>query len=123
MAHTFKGFSTVGSTASSGYKLYDVQLVRQDLLNHFHTRKGERVLRPDFGCSIWDILMEPMTEVNKSSIMLEAERICRSDPRVNIIEIKPSYGQHSVTIDFVLSYVGYRSPDQFSIAFDSRQGF
>lgn len=121
MAHIFKGFSTLGSSPSDGYKLYDVQLVRQDLLNHFHTRKGERVLRPDFGCGIWDLLMEPLTETVKNQILSEATRICQSDPRVTILQITPSYSEHSVSIDFVLKYNSLQNPDRFAVDFDSRQ--
>lgn len=121
MARIYKGFSTVGAGAESAYKLYDVALVRQDLLNHFHTRIGERVLRPDFGCRIWEMLMEPMTEVIKTQILAEAERICRSDPRVTVLQIAPMFDNHTVNIEFILNYHSFQNPDQFSISFDARQ--
>lgn len=122
MAHIFRGFSTLGSNASSGYKLYDVPLVRQDLLNHFHTRKGERVLRPKFGCAIWDYLMEPMTETIKANILEEAKRICQEDPRVTIMQMIPAFDDHTVSIEFILLYHSSQNPDTFSIEFDARQG-
>jgi hypothetical protein len=31
----YKGFSTV-NTSSQGFALYDLELIKQDLLNHFH---------------------------------------------------------------------------------------
>ena len=38
---TYKGFSS--SNAKNGYKLYDIDLVKQDLINHFYIRKGEKL--------------------------------------------------------------------------------
>ena len=58
MATLFKGFSTVDKVRAP-YTLTDADLVKRDLLNHFYTRIGERVMRPTFGSVIWDYLMEP----------------------------------------------------------------
>ena len=42
MAKTlFKGFSTVQGPKTR--KLHDIELAKQDLKNHFHTKRGERV--------------------------------------------------------------------------------
>jgi len=54
MATIFKGFSTVNKVKAP-YTLTDMALVKQDLLNEFNTRKGERVMRPNFGSIIWDL--------------------------------------------------------------------
>ena len=51
---TYKGFSTVAGVKSN--QLYDLDIIKQDLINHFYTRKGERVMNPDFGSIIWDLL-------------------------------------------------------------------
>ena len=40
---TYKGFSTLAGVKSN--QLYDLDLIKQDLINHFYTRKGERVIR------------------------------------------------------------------------------
>ena len=49
MAVTFKGFASpiVGKTQV----LYDVELVKKDLINHFNTKKGERVMDVDYELS------------------------------------------------------------------------
>ena len=60
MAVLFKGFSTVDKNRAP-YTLTDTNLIKRDLLNHFYTKKGERVMRPNFGSIIWDMLMEPET--------------------------------------------------------------
>ena len=39
-ARAYKGISTVDPNANS-FNLYDIALIKQDLLNHFHIRQGE----------------------------------------------------------------------------------
>ena len=55
MATIFKGFSTVDKIRAP-YSLFDQELIKRDLLNEFHTRKGERLMKPNFG-SIIQILV------------------------------------------------------------------
>ena len=80
-SHYYKGFSSVGTT-SYGTRLYDFSLIQQDIINHFNTRKGERVMNPDFGCIIWDLLMEPLTDRIKDQLSDDITKICNNDPRV-----------------------------------------
>ena len=60
LTHYYKGFSTTNPD-NRGSKLYDFELIKQNILNHFNTRKGQRVMNPTFGTIIWDTLMEPLT--------------------------------------------------------------
>ena len=53
-AFTYKGFSS--QETKSNFKLYDIDLVKQDIINHFYIRKGEKLMNPDFGTVIWDLL-------------------------------------------------------------------
>jgi len=55
---TYKGFSTV-STATESFALYDLFLIKQDIINHFHIRLGERLEQPTFGTIIWDVIYFP----------------------------------------------------------------
>ena len=56
----FKGMSTVDRSGPP-YSIVDAELVKRDLLNELYTKKGERVMRPNFGCIVWDLLMNPNT--------------------------------------------------------------
>jgi len=40
----YNGFSTYNR--SKHFRLTDFDLVRQDLMNHFNTRKGEKLMNP-----------------------------------------------------------------------------
>ena len=46
----YKGLSTVNPENVSK-TLYDIGLIKQDLLNHFHIRQGEKLMNPEFGCT------------------------------------------------------------------------
>lgn len=49
------------------------------------TAPGERVMRPDFGCAIWDLLFEPVDD-RTIGRMIEAvrEALSRWEPRVEV---------------------------------------
>jgi phage baseplate assembly protein W len=79
--HYYKGFSTV-NTDGAGNSLYDLELIKQDITNHFNTKKGERLMNPEFGSIIWDLLMEPLTEETTEALREDIRTICTSDPRV-----------------------------------------
>ena len=66
MAILYKGFSTINRNKK--FRATDVELVKQDLINHFSVRKGEKLMQPNFGTIIWDMLFEPLDEKNKSLI-------------------------------------------------------
>jgi phage baseplate assembly protein W len=67
------------------------------------TAPGERVMRPQFGCRIWDLLFEPIN-ANTLGLMAEAVRdtISQWEPRVDledvVVEPDPASPER-VTID------------------------
>jgi len=79
--HYYKGFSTVNAS-NAGNSLYDLELIKQDITNHFNTKKGERLMNPEFGSIIWDLLMEPLTEETTEALREDIRTICTADPRV-----------------------------------------
>ncbi|AZI58009.1 baseplate protein [Nakamurella antarctica] len=54
------------------------------------TAPGERLMRPDFGCRIWDLMFEPVT-ANLLGLMAFSvrEALSRWEPRVSIEEVDP----------------------------------
>lgn len=72
------------------------------------TAPGERVMRPKFGCKIWDLLFEPIN-ANTLGLMSEAvrEAVGRWEPRVTLEDVRviphPSAdGQVMIEIDYVV---------------------
>ena len=54
------------------------------------TAPGERVMRPEFGCRIWDLLFEPVTP-NLLGLISQAVRcaLAQWEPRVVVEEVHP----------------------------------
>lgn len=52
------------------------------------TAPGERVMRPAFGCKIWDLLFEPVN-ANTIGLMAEAVRqaLAQWEPRVEVLDV------------------------------------
>jgi phage baseplate assembly protein W len=52
------------------------------------TAPGERVMRPAFGCKIWDLLFEPVN-TNTLGLMAQAvrEAVAQWEPRVDLLDV------------------------------------
>ena len=116
MATLFKGFSTVDKVRAP-YSLFDQELIKRDLLNEFHTRKGERLMKPNFGCIIHDLLMEPEDTITEDEIRDDIIRICDKDPRVEVKDIIIFSADHTVRAEVILKYVQSSNEDILYLEF------
>ena len=122
-SRTFVGFSTnAEQSRRRSWALYDIDLIKRDLYNHFYTRVGERVMRPTFGCTVWDYIMEPNIDSVQGRIFAEVERICRLDVRLDVDQIKLYQKDHTLVITMQLIYRPFQTSELFRLAFDKRQG-
>lgn len=103
----YKGISFSNYREDKTFRLTNIDLVKQDLLNHIFTRKGERVMMPDFGTRITDMLMEPLDEFLLLQIEQELMEVFNYDPRVNLInfQIDPLYEEKAVVALAELEYI------------------
>ena len=115
----FVGFSTI-ATSSKNQQFVDIELIKRDLLNHFYTRKGERVMMPDYGCGIWDLLFEQFDELTRNSIVSECTAVVNSDSRVRLVDIIVNPFDQGFTVQMDLLYLPYDVVDTFSLQFDNR---
>lgn len=113
---TYKGFSSKENTKN--FKLYDIDLVKQDLINHFYIRKGEKLENPDFGTVIWDILFEPFTEEVKEIITKDVEEIVNYDPRIQVNEITIDSTEQGIRIEASLVYIPFNVNEKMTFNFD-----
>ena len=102
----FKGFSTVDRNFGN-FKLYDVDLAKRDLLNELYTRKGERLMSPQFGSIIWDLLFDPLLEEVVDKIRDDCQRIVTKDPRWKLLNLDVTESQdlQQLSVTLVLRYV------------------
>jgi phage baseplate assembly protein W len=100
----FRGYSSVG-TSFLNPVLYDLALAKQDLLNHFNTRKGERIMMPEFGSIVWDMLFEPLDDFTIGLIDADVRLIVKSDPRWLLQSVAISEGPNSLNIEVIVTYL------------------
>jgi phage baseplate assembly protein W len=113
---TYKGFSSQES--KKRFKIYDIELVKRDLINHFHIKKGEKLENPNFGTVIWDMLFEPMTEENKKIINSDVEAIVNYDPRIAITAVTVDSTQQGIRIEVDCVYMPFNINERMTFDFD-----
>lgn len=118
---TYKGFSSVSSVSKS-YALYDLALIKQDIINHFHIRQGERLENPTFGTIIWDVIFEPLTEDIKQLIVKNVEEIINYDPRVQAEQVIVTAYETGLQIECRLTYLPYNIQEALTFRFDQANG-
>ena len=101
-SRAYRGISTVNPENSSTV-LYDLALIKQDLLNHFHIRQGEKLSDPEFGTIIWDALFEPLTDNMRDAIKNNVTKIVNYDPRVSVDQITIDQYESGIQIEISLT--------------------
>ena len=125
--HTIKqsqfyvGYSSVNPELSST-TLYDFDIIRQDIINQFNIRKGERVMNPNFGTIIWDLIFEPFTDDVKQALSDDISRVCNSDPRAVPIQIDINEQEYGMLLEITLKYVGTDQTANMRLSFDKKLG-
>jgi len=99
----FTGFSTVGKNGGP-YTLTNIELVKRDLLNHFNTPMGSRVMRPDFGTRIYELLFDPFDDYTRNAIMEDVVRVIQTEPRVELVDLDVYADQQALTILITLLF-------------------
>jgi|TARA_B110000503_G_scaffold77355_1_gene119210 phage baseplate assembly protein W len=114
---TYVGYSTINSNKINSV-LTDKDLALRDLLNHFYTRKGERVMNPEFGSILHDLVFDPLDSRTEYLAAEDVKRIINSDPRwsyrdLNLskpfdhqldIRVRVVYDDSGVAEDLYLTY-------------------
>jgi len=116
MATMYKGFSTVGRTKK--YRLTDQDLIKQDLVNHFYIRKGEKLMNPNFGTIIWNVLFEPMTDDLKAVIIADIKQVASYDPRLSIDNVVVTEFEQGIQVELQLRFVESNQINLMNLRFD-----
>lgn len=112
----YRGFSTIGQ--SKKFRATDAALIKQDLINHFNIRKGEKLMNPDFGTIIWSLLFEPMTNDVKQALVADVNTILSYDPRVAVSNVTVNEQEHGLQIIVELTYINNNQSDLLLMNFN-----
>ena len=119
--HFYRGFSSRNNNNQHG-SLYDFELIKQDIINHFNTRKNERVMNPEFGSAIWDLLMEPLTDEVRQILTDDITAICTSDPRVTPVQIDLTEYEQGYLLELTLKLIKTDQSANLKLSFDQKIG-
>lgn len=64
------------------------QAVHQSIWMILSTAKGERIMEPDFGCGIYDLVFSPSNESTLGQVRQEVvEALVRWEPRIDVLGV------------------------------------
>lgn len=84
------------------------------------TAPGERVMRPEFGCRIWELLFEPRNVATEAAAVEYVEEALRLwEPRIDVVSVilldDPNHDESVMLVEVV--YRIKRTHDERSIVF------
>jgi len=112
----YNGFSTINRNKK--FRLTDFELIKQDLYNHLHIRKGEKVGNPKFGTIIWDIIFDPLTTEIKLAIEHDINTIVKYDPRIAAESIIISEYENGLMILLEIRLLETNQVEKLKLQFD-----
>ena len=113
----FRGFSSSNNNKSV---LTDIEITKQDLINHFQTKKTERLMEPEFGSIIWDRIFDQFTPGLRDEIVQDSIEIINSDTRAQLIDVIVDEFEHGVILQMEIEYRPFGVVETFSLSFDRR---
>ena len=119
-AKIYRGFSSNNPTARNGV-LYDADIIKQDIYNHFMTARGERVMMPKFGSIIWDYLYEPLDETTKSISCKVTLGSCDTISLASCSMIDVVGFEHGIRLDITLLINPQNVVEQMTVEFNVNQ--
>lgn len=113
----YKGITLRGFDKNKSLRRTELDLVKQDLLNHIFTRKGERIMMPTFGTNIPDLIMEPMDNTSIFTVKNDLLTVFNYDPRVRLrnLRVDPLFEERAIVAIAELDYLELKFTDSFEI--------
>ena len=96
----------------------DTELVKRDILNHFQTRRGERLHNPEYGSIIWELTFEAMTDDLREAILADAQRIIADEPRVRVTDITIDEFRYGFQIEMNLYFINENIAEPMYVQFN-----
>lgn len=112
----YKGFSS--TEYKKNFKIYDIDVVKQDILNHFNIRKGEKLENPTFGTEIYDLLYEQLTPEVKEKIGKEVQTVLNFDRRIQVERLSIDSTMFGVSVIVEATFLPFNVIDKIQLDFD-----
>jgi phage baseplate assembly protein W len=85
--------------------VYDEELVRESLQQILRTQRGERVMRPNFGCDIQRYVFENNDELLTQLLRADlSAMIARWEPRAQLNEVSVTRDENAALVTVLINY-------------------
>ena len=92
--------------------------VRQSVWNILGTAKGERVMRPDFGCGIYDLVFEVNSASTAGKVAQEVkDSLLLYEPRIDVRDIQVQPGDSSELLMISIEYEVRATNNMFNLVY------
>ena len=108
---------TFDTDLGSGFRRTGAALIKKDLLYHIFTRRGDRVMMPDFGTDIQDMIFEPNDPITQNRLLSEIQAVIDHDPRVELIRsiLDVDEDNHRITVEVLLRFIELEIVDTLNL--------
>ena len=108
---------TFDTDLGKGFRRTGAELIKQDLIYHLFTRRGERVMMPDFGTDLQDMIFEPNDPITQDRIGSEIQAVIDHDPRVELIRtvVDVDEDNHKISVEVLLRFVELEIVDTLNL--------
>jgi len=92
--------------------------VRQSILIILGTAKGERVMRPDFGCGIHELVFQNLSAGTIGRVQQTVrEALLRLEPRIDVIEVAVRSGEADNVLEVHIQYEVRATNNAFNLVY------
>jgi len=111
-------FPVAADTAGAlGIAAYE-ESVRQAVWIVLGTAKGERVMHPDFGCGIHDLVFEPNTPATTGKVTQAVkEALLLFEPRIELVDVQVQAQSGGEVLQISIDYRVRATNNQFNLVF------
>lgn len=99
--------TTFDTTLAVGFRRTNADLIKIDLINHLFTRRGERVMMPNYGTALQDLLFESLDDLLKTRVANEIQTVLDADPRIELLNMSVSADEqyNKLTVDILVRFI------------------
>lgn len=113
----YKGYSSFEYQRRKSIRVNDIELVKLDILSHLFTKKGERVMMPNWGSIIPELVFEPLDRDTIRLLEDDIASIINFDPRVSLVQLNtvPKYDEGTVEVHVLLDFLEFDLIDNMNL--------
>lgn len=104
-----------GCLMLAGYE----ESIKQAIWIILNTAKGERVMRPDFGCNIHELVFAPNDAATRGLAQHHVKEALRIwEPRIDVLEVNVrSAGNHGEALHIGIEYCVRKTDNRFNLVY------